>query len=99
MKGAVLLATLCLPLGFFLCGCNADVKADPKAEMPPAPVVEHESDINVVKVDHPEQFPLATAGQHNAAPELKVTGAVSPDVSRNIPVISLASGRGGELHG
>ncbi len=45
------------------------------------------------RVDHPEQFPIATAGQHDAAPELKTTGTVSPDVSRNIPVISLASGR------
>jgi cobalt-zinc-cadmium efflux system membrane fusion protein len=44
-------------------------------------------------VSRPDQFPLATAGQHDAAPELKVTGVVSPDVSRNIPVISLTSGR------
>ena len=97
MTRAILLATLCLPLGLFLCGCNASVKADPKAEMPPVAEVEHETDANTVKVDHPEQFPLATAGQRDAAPELKVTGAVSPDVSRNIPVISLASGRVVEL--
>jgi len=44
-------------------------------------------------VDHPEQFALVTAGEHKAAPELNVTGTVSPDVSRNIPVISIASGR------
>jgi len=44
-------------------------------------------------VDNPEQFPIATAGQHDAAPELKTTGSVSADVSRSIPVISLASGR------
>ncbi len=44
-------------------------------------------------MDHPEQFPIATAGEHDAAPELKTTGTVSADVSRNIPVISLASGR------
>ena len=30
---------------------------------------------------------------HTATSELKVTGTVSPDVSRNVPVISLASGR------
>jgi cobalt-zinc-cadmium efflux system membrane fusion protein len=44
-------------------------------------------------VDNPQQFPIVTAGQHNAAPELNTTGSVNPDVSRNIPVISLASGR------
>ena len=42
---------------------------------------------------HPEQFPLATAGEHVAAPELNVTGVVSPDVSRQVPVPSLATGR------
>ena len=41
---------------------------------------------------------MATAGQHEAAPELNVTGAVSPDVSRNIPVVSLASGRVVDIH-
>jgi cobalt-zinc-cadmium efflux system membrane fusion protein len=45
------------------------------------------------KVDHPEQFPLATAGEHVAAPELNVTGVVNPDVSRQVPVPSLATGR------
>jgi cobalt-zinc-cadmium efflux system membrane fusion protein len=44
-------------------------------------------------VGHPERFPLATAGEHRAAPELNVTGVVSPDVSRQVPVPSLASGR------
>ena len=36
---------------------------------------------------------MVTAGEHDTAPELKTTGSVSADVSRNIPVISLASGR------
>jgi membrane fusion protein, heavy metal efflux system len=44
-------------------------------------------------VDHPDQFPLATAGEHVAAPELNVTGVVNPDVSRQVPVPSLATGR------
>jgi len=98
MKWRILVVILCLPLGLFLGGCGADVKADPKAEMPPPAVVEHESDANAVKIEHPEQFPLATAGKHDAAPELQVTGSVSPDVSRNIPVISLASGRVVDIH-
>jgi cobalt-zinc-cadmium efflux system membrane fusion protein len=50
-------------------------------------------DANHFTVEHPERYPLATAGEHVAAPELSVTGAVSPDVSRQVPVPSLASGR------
>ena len=44
-------------------------------------------------MDHPERFPVATAGQHVAAPELNVTGVVNPDVSKQVPVPSLATGR------
>jgi membrane fusion protein, heavy metal efflux system len=86
-------ATLCFALSLLLCGCSEKGKADLEAEAPPAAKIEHEEDVNIIKVDHPEQSPLATAGEYDAAPELRVTGAVSPDVSRNIPVISLAAGR------
>ena len=68
-------------------------QVDAAAEAPPPAQVEREQDGGAFKVDHPEQFALATAGEHEAAPELNVTGTVSPDVSRNIPVISIASGR------
>jgi cobalt-zinc-cadmium efflux system membrane fusion protein len=44
-------------------------------------------------VDHPEQFPLVKATEYLAAPTLNVTGVVLPDVSRTVPVISLATGR------
>ena len=40
-----------------------------------------------------KQFPLATASARSLAPELNATGVVSADVSRTIPVISLAAGR------
>jgi cobalt-zinc-cadmium efflux system membrane fusion protein len=50
-------------------------------------------DPNNFQVDHPEQFPLAAAVEYAAAPELNVTGVVSPDVSRQVPVPSLASGK------
>jgi cobalt-zinc-cadmium efflux system membrane fusion protein len=85
-------------LSVALSGCGGDGKADTTAEAPPPAIVEHESDAGLVKVDHPEQFPLAAAGAYDAAPQLNVTGAVSPDVSRQIPVISLASGRVVEIH-
>jgi len=78
-------------------GCSAS-KADPSSEAPPPAQVEREQDGGAFSVDHPEQFPLATAGKHEAAPELKVTGTVSPDVSRNVPVVSLASGRIVDIH-
>ena len=67
--------------------------ADPAAEAPPPAQVMHEPDGNVVEVEHPEQFPLATATARKARPELRVTGVVQPDISRNVPVISLASGK------
>lgn len=44
-------------------------------------------------MDHPEQYPLVAATAKASASELVVTGVVNPDVSRNVPVISLASGR------
>jgi cobalt-zinc-cadmium efflux system membrane fusion protein len=73
-------------------GCG-NVKGDPASEAPPPAQVEHEQDGSVIEVDHPEQFPLATAAAHNSRSELVVTGVVQPDISRNVPVISLASGR------
>jgi cobalt-zinc-cadmium efflux system membrane fusion protein len=53
---------------------------------------------SLVTVDHPEQYALVTAGRYDAAPELNVTGTITPDVSRNVPVISIASGRVLEIH-
>ena len=54
---------------------------------------EPDFDANNFKVDHPERFPLTTAGEYVSAPELNVTGVVNPDVSRQVPVPSLATGR------
>ena len=89
-------ATLCLGLSFFANGCarKSAAQANQAADTGPVPAkVEPESDSSNFKVDHPEQFPLATAGEHVAAPELNVTGVVNPDVSRQVPVPSLATGR------
>ncbi len=73
-------------------GCG-NTKGDPAAEAPPQARVEREQDLSVIQVDHPEQFPLFTATEHASISQLVVTGAVNPDVSRTVPVISLASGR------
>src|SRR5580658_6177988 len=87
---------LCLAVAVALAGCGlgkAEPKVDPKLEAPPPAEVVPAGNSSVVTVDHPEQYPFATAGKYDAAPELNVTGTVTPDVSRNIPVISIASGR------
>jgi cobalt-zinc-cadmium efflux system membrane fusion protein len=81
-----------------LAGCAPKKKADPAAEAPPSAQVESAPDPTNVKVDHPEQFPVVTASEREAAPELNATGTVSPDISRQVPVISLAMGRIIEIH-
>jgi cobalt-zinc-cadmium efflux system membrane fusion protein len=93
MSRARLGAMACLlAAGLLLAGCS-EGKSDPKAEAPPAAKVEREQDANAFKVEHPEQFQLSTAIEHAAASQLVATGVVSPDVSRTVPVISIATGR------
>jgi len=91
-RQGVAIAALLLALSFCLSSCSRG-KADPQAEAPPPAQVEHVQDVNVIQVDHPEQFPVVAALEHDAAPQLSVTGAVTPDVSRTVPAISLATGR------
>ena len=78
-------------MGLLTVGCND--KSDPQAQAPPPLRVESLQDRNVFEVERPERFQLSQAVAHTAAPELKVTGTVNPDVSRTVPVISLATGR------
>jgi membrane fusion protein, heavy metal efflux system len=91
----LLLAVSCSAASL-LVACNQG-KADPKAEAPPPASVEPDMDANNFKVDHPDQFPLATAVEHKAASALNVTGVVQPDIARAVPVISIATGRVVEL--
>jgi cobalt-zinc-cadmium efflux system membrane fusion protein len=93
--------TLCLSAAVALAGCSmgkAEPKVDPKTEAPPPAEVVPAGNSSVVTVDHPEQYPVVTAGKYDAAPELNVTGTVTPDISRNIPVVTIASGRVLEIH-
>ena len=96
MKHALLLF-VSIVLLLTLTGCNT-AHGDQAAEAPPAPNVVTAPDAALFSVDHPEQFPLAAATQHPTTSELVVTGAVTPDISRNIPVVSLASGRVVGIH-
>jgi cobalt-zinc-cadmium efflux system membrane fusion protein len=86
-----------LPLSFaallLLAGCSGDASKNAAAEAPPPAQVEHEGGASIVQVEHAAQFPLATAAEYKAAPQLTVTGVVTPDISRTVPVISIASGR------
>jgi len=86
-------ASSLLALAMFVAGCGGGHKADPAAEAPPPAQVEHAQDLSVITVDHPERFALVAATKHEEAPELAVTGTVTPDISKTVPVITLASGR------
>jgi cobalt-zinc-cadmium efflux system membrane fusion protein len=88
----IFLTALCLFLALAVAACN-EGKADPKAEAPPKTAVEPDLDANNFKVDHPDQFPLVSAVEHRTVPRLNVTGVVQPDITRAVPVISLAAGR------
>ncbi len=93
----VAMALLGAAVAALLAGC-AGGKADPKAEAPPPTTVEHEEDVNVFQAEHAEQFPLVTAVEYRSTSQLLATGTVSPDISRSVPVISLATGRVVEVH-
>ncbi len=94
LRIGLLLASTFLPL--MLSGCNGHV--DAAAEAPPPANIVPDVDLNLFTVDHPEQFPLVAASAHPTTSELVVTGTVTPDVSRNVPVVSLASGRVVAIH-
>ncbi len=82
-----------LGLVFLLVGCS-EKAPQPGAEAPPPPkAVVPAGDASLVHLDRPELFPTVAAGSYQAVSTLSVTGQVTPDVSREIPVISLANGR------
>jgi membrane fusion protein, heavy metal efflux system len=82
---------------YLLAGCNGK-PSDPKNEAPPAAVVQADTDANLVHVDHPDQFTLVAATSYATTSTIQVTGTVNPDVSRTVPVISIASGRVVEVY-
>jgi cobalt-zinc-cadmium efflux system membrane fusion protein len=62
---------------------------------PPTPQVVQVPDMNLLTIDPKEvaKFPLIPAEKVEVAAEVNATGSVNPDVSREVPVISLANGR------
>lgn len=99
---AVVLLVFTVPLGLLLSSCgkvHAQGEADAAtAGAPPAANVVLAKEPGLFSVDHPEQFPLAAATARPTTSELVVTGTVMPDVTRNVPVASLASGRVMAIH-
>ncbi len=85
------LAPLLLMAACFSLGCKHK-ETDPSAEAPQnLPVVRQSPD--EVHVDNAGRFPLVYASQRDITSKLDVTGSVSPDISRELPVLSLANGR------
>jgi membrane fusion protein, heavy metal efflux system len=91
-RGLALPMTSLLFVGSFLVSCRKSEDIG-NAGAPPQTKVEKEQDVSLLTVDHPELFPLVKATEYSAAPTLSVTGTVNPDISRTVPVISLATGR------
>src|SRR5580658_2296808 len=92
----IFLGAFGLPALLGLGACNGRV--DAAAEAPPPANIVTGADPTLFTVDHPEQFPLETAVERPSTSELVVTGTVTPDVARNVPVVSLASGRVVAIH-
>jgi len=80
-----------LAVALFLGGCGSS-QSDPNAGAPPPLKVER-ADPDTFQVDHPDQFPVVAATEHESASQLKATGTINPDISRSVPVVSLATGR------
>jgi len=83
---------LAAALGLVLSGCKAKDQGD---GAPPPTQVIPVADMNLITIDKDDvaKFPLVSAGQVETASELNATGTVFPDISREVPVISLANGR------
>ena len=90
LKSIVLAFGTCLISAAAGCGSKDEGSGAP----PPAKVVEV-SDMNLITIDKNDvaKFPIVAADKIETASELKATGTVFPDISREVPVISLANGR------
>jgi cobalt-zinc-cadmium efflux system membrane fusion protein len=81
-----------LAMALLLSGCKKEETGD---GAPPPTTVTHLADMNLVTVDPNKlsQFPTQAAAKMEDLAELSATGSVAPDISRTVPVISLANGR------
>lgn len=80
-------------------GCHGNEPKREAAEAPPStPVVVESGTENSVHVANAALFPLVAAQVRSAFQTLNATGTVQPDVSREVPVLSIANGRVVALH-
>lgn len=80
-------------------GCHGNESSREAAETPPStPQVVPAGTEDTVQVSDSSRFPLVTARQEMVYDTLNVTGTVQPDVSREVPVLSIANGRVVALH-
>jgi cobalt-zinc-cadmium efflux system membrane fusion protein len=84
--------SLVLAASITFTGCKKQESGD---GAPPQAPVTHVSDMNLITVDASKgkQFPLQAAEKLEEAAEISATGSVNPDISRTVPVISIANGR------
>lgn len=91
-RAVLLVSALAASLTLTFSGCKSSSGGDgapPPAHVIPVP------DMNLITIDSNDagKFQLSAAGKVELASELNATGSVFPDISREVPVISLANGR------
>ncbi len=87
----VLKAIWLLAAALAVSGCGK--KFDPSSGAASPSQVTETGDSGLVSVENPQQYPLVAAESLREPDKIDVTGSVTPDVSREVPVISLANGR------
>lgn len=88
MRGIPAIYVVMAALGL-MAGCSRN--SQPSSPQPTT--VEQADDANSVAVPHPDQFPVVPVQNRKLGREIHVNGVVSPDVTRSVPVLSLAGGR------
>src|SRR5260370_35542554 len=88
---SVLKFVACLTACLSMVACEK--KFNPTDGAPQSSKPKEVGDMSFVTVDKPDQFPLVSAEGIEAPAELKVTATANPDISSEVPVIYLASGR------
>ena len=91
MRASVSKAVCFLAVPLALVACKKDF--DPaNGEVSQAQVITA-GNTETISISKPWQYPLTTASSIEVPDKLNVTGSVFPDIDREVPVISLASGK------
>ena len=95
LKRCVWISSQVVLASLLVSGCHKQDEADRQAqEAPPSDAsAQTPAAAGTVKADNPAQFSLVQASTQQRFNTLSVTGSVNPDVSRELPVLSLANGR------